>query len=63
MTEEIIKIALEHKDILSLVPNKKVTDDIIRIAVKQNIKDLGFANLNNNVIEEMFRVAKKKRLN
>jgi hypothetical protein len=63
MTEEIIKMALEHSDILSLVPKKKVTDDIIRIAVKQNIKDLGFANLNNNVIEEMFQVAKKRKLN
>jgi len=56
-------MALEHSDILSLVPKKKVTDDIIRIAVKQNIKDLGFANLNNNVIEEMFQVAKKRKLN
>jgi len=40
-----------------------MTDDIIRIYVKQNIKILGFANLNNNVIEEMFQVAKKRKLN
>jgi hypothetical protein len=31
--------------------------------VKHNIKELGFANINNNVIEEMFQVKKKRKLN